>query len=103
MLTLTDQNFKEQTSAGVTLVDFWADWCGPCHVLSPTVEELAKDLNGKAKVGKLDVDANQQTAMGFGVMSIPTVIIFKDGKESGRLVGVQPKDKYIEAVEQLLG
>ena len=90
-ITFTDQNFKEEIKEGVVLVDFWAPWCGPCQQQGPIVEELAKEVEN-AKVGKLNVDNNQQTAQEFGVMSIPTLIIFKDGNPVETLVGVHEKD-----------
>jgi len=98
-LTLTDENFKEETKAGVVLVDFWAPWCGPCQQQGPIVEELAKEVTN-AKVGKLNVDNNQTTAQEFGVMSIPTLIIFKDGKPIETLVGVHQKDDLKKKIEK---
>jgi thioredoxin 1 len=101
-MNITDQNFQEFTKEGVTLVDFWAAWCGPCQILGPVIEEIATEQEGKSKVAKLNVDENQQTASAFGVMSIPTVILFKDGQEINRFIGVQPKEKYSEAISQAL-
>ncbi|HHT91045.1 MAG: thioredoxin [Limnochordia bacterium] len=101
-MTVTDQNFKSDILdyAGVSFVDFWAAWCGPCRMLAPTVEELAKEYEGRAQIAKLDVDANQKSATDFGVMSIPTMIIFKDGKEVDRLVGVMPKQMIAERLDK---
>lgn len=92
--TFTDQNFDTETTShkGLILVDFWASWCGPCKMMGPVIEELAKYYEGKVKIGKLDVDANSSTAGKFGISSIPTTIFFKDGKEVDRLVGFQSKE-----------
>jgi len=89
---LEEDNFEEGVAKGMTLVDFYADWCGPCRMLTPVLEELAKDLEGKAKIAKIDIDKAQKTASSFQVTSIPTLILFKDGKEVGRLVGLRDKD-----------
>ena len=100
---VTDQNFDEEVlKAGVpVLVDFYADWCGPCQMIMPMIEELAGDYEGKAKVVKLDVDASQETAQKFGVMSIPTFIIFKGGEAVANFVGAKSKEdvkKELDAV-----
>ena len=104
MLTLTDSNFQKKVieSKIVVLVDFYADWCGPCQMAGPVLEELDKELTGKVKFGKLDVDKNQAIAAKYGVMSIPTVILFKDGKEVGRQVGFPGKEGYKQLVEKTL-
>ena len=97
---ITDANFNETLKNNkVALIDFWAGWCGPCRALAPTVEELARDYSGKVLVGKLDVDENPKTAECYQVYSIPTLIVFKDGSEVERLVGVCAK-KNIEGVIQ---
>ena len=101
-ITLTDANFAEETSSGVVLVDFWAPWCGPCQMMLPTVDEIAKEFEGKVKVGKLNVDDNPETAQKFGVMSIPTFKILKDGEEVASLVGGMPKQKLAEELEKAL-
>lgn len=86
---LTDDNFQHEISQGVTFVDFYADWCGPCRMMDPVVHALATALNGKVKVAKLDIDAAQRVTASFQVTSIPTMILFKDGKEVSRLQGVK--------------
>ena len=95
-ITFTDQNFADEVAnyKGAVMVDFWATWCGPCQMAGPVVDELATDYLGNVKIGKLDVDANQATAAKYGVMSIPTVILFKDGKEVGRKVGFAGRQMY---------
>ena len=84
------------------LVDFWAGWCGPCKMLAPTIDKLAEKYDGKVVVGKVDVDEEQDLARQFGVMSIPTVVLFKDGKEVQRTVGVQPQAAFEQLVESIL-
>ncbi|AOM82309.1 thioredoxin [Salisediminibacterium beveridgei] len=88
----SDATFAEETGQGVVLADFWAPWCGPCKMIAPVLEELDADMGDKLKIVKLDVDENQQTAGKFGVMSIPTLLIFKDGEVVDQVVGFQPKD-----------
>jgi thioredoxin 1 len=98
---LTDKNFEETISKNkVVLVDFWAGWCGPCRALAPTIEELAKELEGKVLIAKLDVDENPQTAEKFQVYSIPTVILIKDCCEVDRIVGLCPKKQYDSALQK---
>ena len=89
----TDTNFQESAldSKGVAVVDFWAEWCGPCRMITPIIEELAKDFDGKATVGKLNVDTNPQVSMKYGVRSIPTILILKDGEVVDKQVGVTTK------------
>ncbi|MBD3329746.1 thioredoxin [Candidatus Dojkabacteria bacterium] len=100
-LVLTDDNFKEEVEdhSGVVLVDFWAAWCMPCQMLGPVIGEIAEEMNN-AKIGKLNVDENPKIAGEHQVMSIPTVKIFKDGEVVETLVGVQPKEAYIEAIKK---
>lgn len=100
----TNENFKSEVldSDIPVLVDFWAVWCGPCKMLAPTIEQLAKEFEGKAKVGKVNVDDNQQLAAQYGIMSIPTIIIFKGGKVVEQFIGVQPKGVYVDALNKHL-
>lgn len=104
MITLTDKNFKEEVLEADTpvLVDYYADWCGPCIMLGPIIEEVAKEFEGKIKVGKLNVDENRQTASQYQIMSIPTLIIFKDGKIVERLTGLQSKEILVDKINSLL-
>jgi len=104
ILYLKDDDFdKEITKAkGVALVDFWAGWCMPCKMIAPTVEAIAKDYTGKVKVAKVEVDEAGEVASRFNVMNIPTLIIFKDGKEASRLVGVTPKEDIANKLDALL-
>ena len=101
-LTITDANFESEIANGVTLADFWAAWCGPCKMQAPIIEKVAEKLSGKAKVGKCNVDEAQGLASKFGIMSIPTLIIFKDGKESQRFIGVQSENTLVEKLNTAL-
>ena len=96
-VTVTDANFSQvvENSPTPVLLDLWAAWCGPCRVIAPTIEMLARELAGKVLVGKLDVDANQRTAARFGVQGIPTLLILKNGREIDRLVGVQSREQIL--------
>ena len=103
-LEITDATFDEVVlkSDKPVLVDFWAAWCGPCRMVGPIIEEISKDYDGKAVVGKVDVDANQEFAAKFGVRNIPTVLTFNKGELVNRQVGVSPKNVYSESLDALL-
>lgn len=102
--TLTDQNFTDEVlkSNQAVLVDFWAPWCGPCRIVGPIVEQIAQDYVGKAKVGKLNVDENPITSQKYGIMSIPSLLIFKNGEVVDQLVGAQPKEVIAEHLDKAL-
>ncbi len=104
-LILTESNFESEVvkSNVPVLVDFWATWCGPCQMIAPTIDELAGELSGKAKVGKVDVDQNPGLASQFNVQSIPTVIVFKDGKPVQTMIGAKHKRDYVAAVSSASG
>lgn len=101
-IEITDSNFEEKVlkSDKPVMVDFWATWCGPCKMVGPIIEEIAEEYDGKAVVGKLDVDANQEYAVKYGVRNIPTVLIFKNGEMVGRQVGASQKSTYTKALEE---
>jgi len=103
-IAVTDNDFTEQVlrAEQPVLVDFWAEWCGPCRALGPIVESLAEDFEGRVKIAKLDVDANQQVAMKYGIRSIPTVMLFNNGDIVESFVGVRPKSDYEQGLQQLL-
>lgn len=104
VLELTDSNFESEVlnSDQPVLVDFWATWCGPCKMIAPTIEELAGDFAGKARVGKIDIDHNQEITMKHGIQAIPTILIFKGGQVVQRFQGVNPKEKLAEALTSAL-
>ncbi len=98
---VTDKNFEDTIKKNkLVFIDFWATWCGPCRALAPTIQELAKEYSGKVLIGKLDVDENPATAEKFQVFSIPTMIVFKDGSEAERLVGLCAKNKIAETIQK---
>lgn len=97
---LTDQTFDEKTNNGVTFTDFWATWCGPCRMQGPVVEKLAEEMGDKVSFGKVDVDANQQTAAELGIMSIPTMIIKKDGAIVDTIIGYHSKEQLEAKLNQ---
>ena len=104
LLQITDQNFESEVLKSDTpvLVDFWAEWCGPCKMIAPIVAELADEYNGKLKVAKLDVDAYGSIAQRYRILSIPTVIIFKDGQIAAQVVGAVPKKELVSQVEKAI-
>lgn len=104
-IQVTDDTFEEKVVNADTpvLVDFWAEWCGPCKMIAPVLEELSTELGDKLVIGKLDVDENQSTAMAFGVMSIPTLMLFKGGEPVATLVGYQPKEQLKSKLTPHLG
>ncbi len=103
-IVLTDDNFSAEVlnASQPVLVDFWATWCGPCRMIAPIVQELSSEYEGRAKVGKLDVDAAQKTAAEFGIRSIPTLLIFKEGKVADQIIGAVPKGQITEKLEASL-
>ncbi|MCK5862152.1 MAG: thioredoxin [Candidatus Hydrogenedentes bacterium] len=100
---LTDDTFAAGVESGVSLVDFWAEWCGPCRMMTPILDEVATEVEDRAKVYKVNVDDAQKVAVQFGVQSIPTLLVLKDGKEVQRFVGVTQKADLTTAIEAALG
>ncbi len=104
VLEFTDDNFKQEvlSSDKLVLVDFWADWCQPCHIIAPTINELAEDYAGRVKVGKVDTDANRDVSLELEISSIPTVILFKGGEMVRKFVGVTAKQQFTSELDALL-
>lgn len=103
-ITITDDNFEQEVlkSDKPVIIDFWAAWCGPCRMIAPIIEELAKEYDGKIKVGKLDVDDNQNTSITYGVRSIPTVLFFNNGEVKDTIIGAVQKSLFEEKIDSLL-
>ncbi|UAY50614.1 thioredoxin [Ferruginibacter albus] len=99
---LTDVNFKEKVldSDKLSVVDFWAEWCGPCRAIGPVIEELSKEYDGKVNIGKVNVDHNPQVSMNYGITSIPAILFVKGGQVVDKLVGAQPKANFVKKIEQ---
>ncbi|MCH1627330.1 thioredoxin [Fredinandcohnia quinoae] len=97
---VSDQTFNTETGEGLVLADFWAPWCGPCKMIAPVLEELDSEIGDKVKIVKLDVDENQETAAKFGVMSIPTLLVFKNGEVVDKVVGFQPKEALADKLSK---
>jgi thioredoxin 1 len=97
----TDANFKTEVldSDKLSVIDFWAEWCGPCRAIGPVIEELAKEYDGKVKVGKVNVDHNPQVSMDYGITSIPAILFVKNGEVVDKLVGAQPKANFVKKIE----
>lgn len=101
---VTDQNFDAEVlqSSIPVLVDFWAEWCGPCKMLAPTIDDIEKEYQGKVKVAKMDVDTNNTSAQKYNILSIPTVILFNKGVPVAQMIGVQPKERFAEEIKKVL-
>ncbi|WP_026906374.1 thioredoxin [Paucisalibacillus globulus] len=97
---VTDQNFADETAKDLVLVDFWAPWCGPCKMIAPVLEEVDGEMSDKVQIVKLDVDENQETASKYGVMSIPTLLLLKDGNVVDQVIGFQPKEALVELINK---
>lgn len=103
-LEFTDANFQADVLASdkLTIVDFWAEWCGPCRAIGPVIEELSKEYNGTVNIGKVNVDHNPEVSINYGITSIPAILFFKGGQVVDKLVGAQPKGNFIKKIEQHL-
>jgi thioredoxin 1 len=104
LLEFSDANFESEVvkSDKPCLVDFWAEWCGPCRMVGPVVEEIAKEYEGKLKVGKLNVDNNNKTAVQYGIMSIPSLLFFNGGKVVDQVIGAVPKKQLVQKIEKII-
>jgi len=100
VVTLTSSNYVEETSKGLIFVDFWAAWCGPCRRIAPILEEIANEYKGSVKIGKLNVDNYKKFAIEKGVEALPTIVVYKDGKEVERIVGLVKKENFIKVIEK---
>jgi len=100
---LNNSNFDETVKEGVTLVDFWAPWCGPCRMIAPVIEELAAEYEGKATIAKVNTDEEQELAVKFGIRSIPSILFFKDGQVVDQMVGAASKQAFAEKLDSLIG
>ncbi|HLR41474.1 MAG TPA: thioredoxin [Virgibacillus sp.] len=100
IVNVTDQDFTQETAEGLVLADFWAPWCGPCKMIAPVLEEIDGEMSEKVKIVKLDVDENQETAGKFGVMSIPTLLLMKDGNVVDQVIGFQPKEALVDLINK---
>ncbi len=100
-LELTDTNFQQEVinSDKISVVDFWAEWCGPCRAIGPVIEELSKEYDGKVKVGKVNVDNNPQVSLNYGITSIPAILFIKNGEVVDKLIGAQPKSNFVKKIE----
>ncbi|ALO25322.1 thioredoxin [Leptospira borgpetersenii serovar Ballum] len=97
---VNDSNFKSETSGGLVLIDCWAEWCGPCRMVAPVLEELSNEMNGTVKIKKLNVDDNQDTAQSLGISSIPTLLLYKDGQLVDKVIGALPKAQIKNFIER---
>lgn len=102
IVKINDDTFKNEISNGLVLVDFWAPWCGPCKMIAPVLEEINEEMGDQVKIAKLNVDDNQVTTAEFGVMSIPTLLVFKDGEVVEKVIGFQPKENLVEVLSKHL-
>ena len=102
-LKITDENFEGLLNEGKPLVlDFWAEWCGPCRLVSPIIDELSEEYEGRVNIGKMNVDENDDVISQFGIRNIPTILFFKNGQLVDKIVGAMPKDKFVEKIDALL-
>ena len=104
VMEFTDSNFENEVLGAdkPVLVDFWAEWCMPCRILAPTIDDVADENPEKVKVGKVDTDANREVSVKYGISAIPTVLLFKDGEVAKKFVGLTPKDQFVSAIDELV-